>query len=50
MRKEPEHTNKKPYSPPEVKVYGTVQELTEKKGLRGAKDGGTFPRTRTNLR
>jgi hypothetical protein len=49
VRKQPELLKKKPYYPPEIKVYGTVRELTEKKGLRGVKDGGSFPRTRTHM-
>jgi hypothetical protein len=49
VRKEFEHPKKKPYLPPEIRVYGTVQELTEKKGLRGKRDGGSFPKTRTHV-
>jgi hypothetical protein len=40
---------KKPYSPPLITVYGTVQELTQKKGLRGTNDGGRFPRFATHV-
>lgn len=40
---------KKPYSAPVLTVYGTVQELTRKVGLRGTRDGGKAPRVRTVL-
>jgi hypothetical protein len=36
--------SKKPYSAPKLTVYGTVRELTQKKGKRGKPDGGKFPR------
>ena len=31
---------KKPYSPPQLTVYGTVRELTQKVGQSGSSDGG----------
>jgi len=40
---------KKPYSPPTLTIYGTVQELTKQIGTRGTLDGGTFPRNRTGV-
>ncbi len=38
---------KKPYSKPTLTLYGTVRELTQRVGLHGSIDGGTFPRSRT---
>jgi hypothetical protein len=49
MRKPVKLNIKKPYSPPLITVYGTVQELTQKKGLRGTSDGGHFPRFATHV-
>ena len=49
MRKPVKWNIKKPYSPPLITVYGTVQELTQKKGLRGKSDGGNFPRFATHV-
>jgi hypothetical protein len=40
---------KKPYTPPELVVYGTVRELTQKVGFTRATDGGKFPRYRTSV-
>jgi hypothetical protein len=40
---------KKPYSAPILTIYGTVQELTQKVGLRKAPDGGRAPRVRTHI-
>jgi hypothetical protein len=40
---------KKPYSVPVLTVYGTVQELTQKVGLRKNPDGGRAPRVRTAI-
>jgi hypothetical protein len=40
---------KKPYASPKLTIYGTVQELTKRRGLRGNRDGGTFPRSRTHM-
>lgn len=42
------NTNKKPYSCPVITVYGTVRELTQTVGLRGNRDGGSFPSYRTH--
>jgi len=36
---------KKPYSPPELVVYGTVRDLTEKVVKGPVSDGGRFPLT-----
>ncbi len=36
MLKPVKRDNKKPYSSPIITVYGTVQELTQKVGLRGS--------------
>jgi len=41
--------SKKPYLSPLLTVYGTVQQLTQKTGLRRSPDGGRFPRTKTHL-
>ena len=38
---------KKPYSKPKLTLYGTVRELTQRVGLHGNSDSGTFPRGRT---
>jgi hypothetical protein len=48
MLKPVKRDNKKPYSSPRIIVYGTVQELTQKVGLRKTGDGGNFPRIRTH--
>jgi hypothetical protein len=40
---------KKPYSSPVLTVYGTVQQLTQKVGLRRNRDGGAFPTIRTHF-
>jgi hypothetical protein len=40
---------KKPYTTPVLTIYGTVQELTQQKGLRATKDGGKFPNIKTHL-
>jgi hypothetical protein len=34
---------KRPYSKPTLTVYGTVRELTQKKGHTGNLDGQTIP-------
>jgi hypothetical protein len=47
MAKPVKWSAKKPYSVPVLTVYGTVQELTQKMGLRKARDGGRAPRVRT---
>ena len=48
MLKPVKRDNKKPYSSPIITVYGTVQELTKKVGLRSHADGGHFPRVKTH--
>jgi hypothetical protein len=50
MDKPVKRDGKKPYTSPILTVYGTVQELTQKVGLRRARDGGRFPRFRTSIR
>jgi len=40
---------KKPYVSPKLIVYGTVQELTKRIGIRGNRDGGRFPTFRTHV-
>jgi hypothetical protein len=40
---------KKPYSTPVLTIYGTVQELTQTKGLRSTRDGGSFPHIKTHM-
>jgi len=40
---------KKPYLSPKLTIYGTVQELTMRRGLRGHRDGGSFPRFKTHI-
>jgi len=50
MHKPVERGKKKVYSPPLLTVYGTVQELTQRVGLRRQRDGGRFPRVRTSIR
>jgi hypothetical protein len=49
MLKPVKRDSKKPYSSPKLTVYGTVQELTQKKGLGGNADGGSFPRSQTHI-
>jgi hypothetical protein len=48
MAKPGKRDAKKPYSPPILTIYGTVQELTQKVALRRTRDGGSFPRVRTS--
>ena len=48
MLKPVKRDNKKPYSSPLITVYGTVQELTQKVGLRGRTDHGR-PRFPTHV-
>jgi hypothetical protein len=38
---------KKPYSKPTLTLYGTVRDLTQRVGLHGSNDGGSFPRGRS---
>jgi hypothetical protein len=40
---------KKPYSSPKLTNYGTVQQLTQKVGLRKTNDNGRFPRYKTHM-
>ena len=40
---------KKPYSSPKLTTYGTVQQLTQRVGLRRSPDGGKFPRAKTHM-
>jgi hypothetical protein len=42
-------SQKKPYEPPELKVYGTVRDLTKAVGFRGGSDGSAFPTNRTSM-
>lgn len=49
MAKPQDRGPKKPYTTPKLTVYGTVQELTQKKGLRGHRDGGSFPKFLTHV-
>jgi|HubBroStandDraft_6_1064221.scaffolds.fasta_scaffold4128372_1 hypothetical protein len=49
MPKQANEGPKKPYSPPQVTIYGTVQELTKKVGNTGSTDHGTiFHQTKTH--
>jgi hypothetical protein len=49
MPKPVKRDNKKLYLSPIITVYGTVQELTQKVGLRHNPDGGRFPMARTHV-
>ena len=40
---------KKPYSPPTLTIYGTVEELTKRVGTSGQRDGGVPPHFKTNV-
>lgn len=40
---------KKPYSPPILTVYGTVEELTKKVGTKGQSDHGIPPHFKTSV-
>jgi hypothetical protein len=43
-------SQKKPYEPPELKVYGTVRDVTKAVGLRGQPDNGmNYPQIRTSM-
>jgi hypothetical protein len=46
MAKPVKGEQKKPYSKPTLTVYGTVKELTQSVGNKGAIDGGTGKRAR----
>jgi len=39
--------SKKHYETPSLTIHGTVQKLTQKVGVHGAADGGTFFRVKT---
>lgn len=41
MGKPAKQEPKKPYSPPQLTVHGTVRDLTQKTGAFGKLDGGT---------
>ncbi|MHB8540812.1 MAG: lasso RiPP family leader peptide-containing protein [Candidatus Acidiferrales bacterium] len=41
--------SKKRYETPSLTVHGTIQKLTQSKGVHGAADGGTFFRVKTAL-
>ena len=47
----PINKEKKPYSPPELIIHGTIEELTQKTGGHGGPDGGNplFQPVRTHL-
>jgi hypothetical protein len=49
MLKPVKRDSKKPYSSPKLTNYGTVQQLTQKRGLRKNPDGGSFPQIRTHI-
>jgi hypothetical protein len=49
MLKPVKRDSKKPYSAPKLCVYGRVQELTRKNGLRKTSDGGHFPKLKTHI-
>jgi len=49
MLKPVKRDSKKPYSSPTLTIYGTVQQLTKKVGLRKTPDGGTRLRIKTHL-
>jgi hypothetical protein len=49
MRKQAVQETKKPYSTPVLTIYGTVQELTQTRGLRAKPDGGKFPKIKTHV-
>jgi hypothetical protein len=49
MLKPVKRDSKKPYSSPALTIYGTVQQLTQKVGLRRTPDGGTRMRIKTHL-
>lgn len=42
-------TLKRPYSPPTLTVYGTVEELTKRNGLHGQRDGHVIPPNKTQV-
>ena len=42
-------STRKPYSNPELTIYGRAEELTRMNGTKGGPDGGKFPRARSSL-
>lgn len=40
---------KKPYDPPELRIYGNVRDLTKTVNAAGGVDGGSFPGNRTGV-
>jgi hypothetical protein len=49
MVKSVKRETKKPYSKPTLTVYGTVRELTQRRGTRGRLDGGGRRTPRTHV-
>jgi hypothetical protein len=49
MLKPVKRDTKKPYSSPILTIYGTVQQLTQKVGLRKTPDGGSRLRIKTHM-
>jgi hypothetical protein len=49
IKKEQKPVVKKPYSPPTLTIFGTVQEVTKAVGLHGNLDGGAPSRNRTHI-
>jgi hypothetical protein len=49
MVKAVKRETKKPYSKPTLTVYGTVRELTQRRGARGRLDGGGRRTPRTHV-
>jgi hypothetical protein len=49
MGKAIKRETKKPYSKPTLTVYGTVRELTQRRGNRGRLDGGGRRTPRTHV-
>jgi hypothetical protein len=43
-----EQRDKKPYSSPQVTLYGNIRELTQNVGPNGMTDGGTFKGGKTS--
>ena len=41
--------SKKRYETPSLTIHGTVQKLTQKIGVHGSPDGGTFFRIKTAI-
>jgi hypothetical protein len=49
MVKAVKRETKKPYSKPTLTAYGTVRELTQRRGARGKIDGGGRRTPRTHV-